>query len=224
MFTGIVEGTGRLMRLRRAGGETRLRLGVPFAASLRRGQSLAVDGVCLTVIGRGRGWCEAVVSPETLSRTTLGLRQAGDRLNLERPLRVGDRLGGHLVQGHVDGVGVVERVEPEGTGSRVWVAFPPDLSPYIVMKGSIAVDGVSLTVAARHAASFEVALIPQTLAVTGLKDCAPGTPVNLEVDMLGRYIVEFLREREAGLGPAPAPAVTREHLARHGFAGRSSAP
>ncbi len=222
MFTGIVEGTGRLVRLQRRQDEARLRIGTRFAAGLRRGDSVAVDGVCLTVTARGRGWFEAVVSPETLSRTTIGLRAAGDRVNLERPVRLGDRLGGHLVQGHVDGVGIVEQVGREGSGTRVRIAFPPDLGAFIVMKGSIAIDGVSLTVAARHAAAIDVALIPETLKVTRLGDYAPGTTVNLEVDMLGRYVIEYLRQLQAG-GPTAAAAVTREHLARHGFAGRSSA-
>jgi riboflavin synthase len=223
MFTGIVEGTGRMIRLQRGGDEARLRVGARFAAGLRRGDSVAVDGVCLTVTARGRGWFEAVVSPETLSRTTIGVRAAGDRVNLERPVRLGDRLGGHLVQGHVDGVGVVEEARPEGSGTRVRIAFPPDLGAFIVMKGSVAVDGVSLTVAARHAGAFDVALIPETLKVTRLSEYAPGIPVNLEVDMLGRYVIEYLREQQAGGPPAAAPAVTREQLTRHGFAGRSSA-
>jgi len=223
MFTGIVEGTGRLIRRQRRGDETRLRVGARFAAALRRGDSVAVDGVCLTVTARGRGWFEAVVSPETLARTTLGVRGVGERLNLERPVRLGDRLGGHLVQGHVDGVGIVESVRREGSGTRARVAFPPELGDLIVMKGSVAVDGVSLTVASRHDAAFDVALIPETLKVTRLGDYAPGTPVNLEVDMLGRYVIEYLREQHSGGRSDAAPAVTREQLARHGFAGRSSA-
>src|SRR5207249_6446715 len=114
---------------------------------------------CLTAVERGATWFEAVVSPETLSRTTLGLRAPGDRVNLERALRPGDRLGGHIVQGHVDGVGVVESVEPEGSGRRVGIRFPGDLDDFIVRKGSIAVDGVSLTVAARGDRSLEPARI-----------------------------------------------------------------
>jgi riboflavin synthase len=215
MFTGLVVGTGTVMGLSRRGAETRLRVRAALAAGLRRGQSIAVDGVCLTVVARGRDWFEAVLSPETLQRTTLGLRLRGERVNLERPLRLGDPLGGHLVQGHVDTVGVVEEVRAEGTGARLRIAFPASLSLYIVAKGSIAVDGVSLTVAERQTRTFEVALIPETLRVTRLSECAPGTPVNLEADMFGRYVVESMN---AGRRAAPPPAVTREFLIRHGFA------
>jgi riboflavin synthase len=186
-----------------------------------RGGSVSVDGVCLTVAACGRGWFEAVVSPETLARSTLGLRSAGDRVNLERPLRLGDPLGGHLVQGHVDATGVVEEVRPEGSGLRVRIAFPGSLSDLIVTKGSIAVDGVSLTVASRGRRSFEVALIPETLRVTRAGSWAPGSPVNLEVDMVGRYVVESLRA--AGAERRSARSVSREDLVRHGFASAGGA-
>jgi riboflavin synthase len=215
MFTGLIETTGRVERREARADEVRLRVLAPFATEIERGESVSVDGVCLTAVERGATWFEAVVSPETLSRTTLGLRAPGDRVNLERALRPGDRLGGHIVQGHVDGVGVVESVEPEGSGRRVGIRFPGDLDDFIVMKGSIAVDGVSLTVAARGDRSFEAALIPETLEVTRLGDYAPGTAVNLEVDMMARYVVEYLRGHVEGR--RAAPAVTREHLARHGF-------
>ena len=222
MFTGIVEGTGRIEALSRQGRETRLRVAAPFLTpALERGASIAVDGVCLTAIDSGPGWFAAVVSPETLSRTTLALRAPEERVNLERPLRLGDRLGGHLVQGHVDDVGIVEGVRPEGSGARVRIRFPAELAGLIVMKGSIAVDGVSLTVAARGDRWFEVALIPETLRATRAPDYASGSPVNLEVDMMGRYAIEHLkRQREE----APQEAlVTRELLARHGFGRRDEA-
>ena len=218
MFTGLVEAIGRVVLLERRGAEALLRIAAPFAAELSRGESVAIDGVCLTAIERADGWFQAVASPETLSRTTIGLRSSGDRVNLERALRPGDRLGGHIVQGHVDGVGVVERVEAEGSGLRLRIRPDQNLDEFIVMKGSIAVDGVSLTVAARAERSFEVALIPETLRMTHLGDCSAGTPVNLEVDMMGRYVVEYLKRRLAE-GPT-GPAVTREHLDRHGFAGK----
>ena len=222
MFTGLVEATGRVQGIERSGDEARLRVETSFAPDLDRGESVAIDGVCLTIIRRTGRWFEAIVSPETLARTTLGLKSAGDRVNLERALRLGDRLGGHLVQGHVDGVGIVESVRPEGSGSRVGVGFPAALRECIVLKGSIAVDGVSLTVASRGRLSFEVALIPETLAITRLGEYAAGTPVNLEVDMMGRYVVEYLKGRQ----PAgrPRPDVTREHLVRHGFMREDQAP
>lgn len=221
MFTGIVEGQGRVEAVIRAGDEVRLRVAAPFLGTPGRGESIAVDGVCLTAIRSGRGWFEAVVSPETLSRTTLALRGKGQRVNLERPLRAGDRLGGHLVQGHVDEVGLVEMVRSEGTGTRVRIGFPRTLRDFIVMKGSIAVDGISLTVAALGEGWLEVALIPETLEVTHAGAFAPGTPVNLEVDMMGRYVVECVkRQRDEGRFAVP---VTRELLARQGFIGRGEA-
>ena len=138
-------------------------------------------------------------------------------MNLERAIRLGDHLGGHLMLGHVDDIGVVESVLPEGTGARVRIRFPADLDDLIVMKGSIAVDGTSLTVAARGDRWFEVALIPETMRATRARAYRPGEPVNLEVDMMGRYVVESVRRRR---GHDPAAPVTREHLTRHGFGGR----
>ena len=216
MFTGLVACTGTVAGLRRRGANVELRVRAPFAGRLRRGESVAVDGVCLTVVGRGGGAFVAVISPQTLSCTSLGLRRPGERVNLERPLRLGDPLGGHLVQGHVDGVGLVESFRREGGGARAAIAFPPGLADCIIPKGSIAVDGVSLTVAQRGARTFEVALIPETLRVTRAGGYRPGTPVNLEVDMLGRYVVEMFRTTRR---PAGRPALTRALLARHGFVG-----
>src|SRR3989441_6059607 len=218
MFTGLVQTTGRIVQLERLGEERRVRVEAPFAADLRRGESVSVDGVCLTVTRRTGAWFEAMVSPETLSRTTLGLRAPRDRVNLERALRAGDRLGGHIVQGHVDGVGVIEAMQPEGTGVRVRIRFPAELSDCIVQKGSIAVDGVSLTVAGVEARWFEVALIPETLEITRVREYAPGTVVNLEVDIMGRYVVEYLKGRPAEI--RSWPAVIRDDLARCGFAGK----
>jgi riboflavin synthase len=220
MFTGIIEGTGRVSGIRSEGQETRLRIEAPFLGVVERGASVAVDGVCLTAVREAREEFEAVLSPETLSRTTLGRRAPGDRVNLERSLCLGDRLGGHLVQGHVDGVGQVESTAPEGTGRRVRIQFPSELDDLIVMKGSVAVDGVSLTVASRPPRSFDVALIPETLEVTHLSEYVPGTEVNLEVDMMGRYVVEYLSRRS---GTRPAGDITREDLARYGFVGKREA-
>ena len=131
MFTGIIEGRGTIEGRSGDQREIRLRVATPFAGPPERGESIAVDGVCLTAVAGGDGWFEAVVSPETLSRTTLGERAIGDRVNLERALRLGDRLGGHFVQGHVDAVGRVESVRPEGSGARMSIGFPADLAPLI---------------------------------------------------------------------------------------------
>ena len=219
MFTGIVEGQGSIARRDEAAGALRLRVEAELLGAVRRGESLAVNGVCLTATRDDVGGFEAVVSPETLAKTTLGDRRAGDRVNLERPLRLGDRIGGHLVQGHVDGVGTIAGVTEEGTGRRLRIAFPEALAPAIATKGSIAVDGVSLTVAARARDAFEVALIPETLEVTGLGSRAVGDRVNLEVDLIGRYVAEALGQR---LAP-PESRVTRALLERHGFVTREVA-
>jgi riboflavin synthase len=213
MFTGLIEGRGTIERTEGDRSGMRLRVGAAFLGTPVRGESIAVDGVCLTATECGPGWFEAVLTEETLSRTTLGRRAAGDQVNLERALRLGDRLGGHLVQGHVDGVGDVVETRPQETGARIRIVFPAELSPLVVEKGSIAVDGISLTVAARGAAWFEAALIPETLAVTTLSLRYPGDPVNLEVDLVGRYVLEALRGRQRKV----PSAVTRELLARHGF-------
>jgi riboflavin synthase len=220
MFTGIIECQGKVESRSGDHHETRLRLATPFEEVPARGESIAVDGVCLTAVAGGAGWFEAVVSPETLSRTTLGDRDAGDRVNIERALRMGDRLGGHLVQGHVDAVGRVEGVESEGSGARMRISFPDELAALIVFKGSVTVDGVSLTVASRRDDAFEVALIPETLEATGLGSRRAGDRVNLEVDVIGRYVVEAVRGRESR---EPAP-VTRELLDRHGFAVKEVVP
>ena len=215
MFTGIIEGLGRLEARHGGPEEIRLRISAHDPEPAAHGVSIAVDGVCLTVVDSAAGWFEAVVSPETLSRTTLGGLAVGDTVNLERALRVGDRLDGHLVQGHVDATGRVVETRQEGSGLRMRISLPADLEPFVVMKGSIAVDGVSLTVAARPEGAFEVALIPATLAATGLGRKTAGAAVNLEVDLVGRYVMQAL-----GAARATRPAgesITRELLEQHGF-------
>ena len=214
MFTGIIEGQGCLEARHGGPEEIRLRVRAHVAEPVALGASIAVDGVCLTVVDSGTGWFEAVISPETLSRTTLGGLAEGDPVNLERALRVGDRLDGHLVQGHVDAIGRVVETRPEGSGLRLRISLPADLEPFVVMKGSIAVDGVSLTVAGRTEGAFEVALIPATLAATGLRRKTAGAAVNLEVDLVGRYVMAL----GAARGPrAAGGSITRELLEQHGF-------
>ena len=196
MFTGIIETTGRLERQESQGAGARLTLST--ARPLRRlaiGESIAVNGACMTVTTIRGGRFTVDASPETLRRTTLGRLTPGTRVNLERALRMGDRLGGHLVQGHVDGVGRLETIRPDGD----WVVYrfgaPRSLAPYLIEKGSIAVDGVSLTVFGCRGPSFTVALIPHTLAKTTLGERRPGDRVNLEADVLLKHVQSMLRRR-----------------------------
>lgn len=199
MFTGIVEELGRVARVARSGGGAR----VAIAASrvlegTREGDSIATDGVCLTAINVTPTGFEADCSAETLRRTTIGAWRPGARVNLERALRMGDRLGGHLVQGHVDGAGKLLARRPEGESEVFRFSCPPELERHVAMKGSIAVSGVSLTVAGLGEGWFEVALIPVTLAWTTLGAMTAGDPVNLETDMLAKYVERILTVGDRG--------------------------
>jgi riboflavin synthase len=185
MFTGLVEQMGEVQS---AG--TRLAVRTRLAAELERGDSIAVNGVCLTAVDITGDGFEADVMEETLVRSSLGRLQTGDRVNLELALRVGDRLGGHFVQGHVDATGHVVAIEQRDHSRLVQISAPPEVLRYVVEKGSIAVDGVSLTVFDVDAQSFWVSLIPETLERTTLGTVAEGDPVNLEVDMLAKYAVK----------------------------------
>jgi riboflavin synthase len=192
MFTGLVETQGTVDHVADDGAGGRvLTVSADFAAELSLGESVAVEGVCLTVVERGGGRFAFQAGPETLRRTTLGDLAAGDRVNLERSLRLGDRLGGHLVQGHVDGVGTVAARVPQGDWETVWFTAPADLAKFLVSKGSVAVDGVSLTVVDVEDDRFSVALIPHTLAVTTLGFKRPGASVNLEMDILAKYLYQW---------------------------------
>ena len=189
MFTGLVREVGTVAAM--AGG--RLTLEAPETArGAEVGDSVAVDGVCLTVVSRDGSSLGFDAVPETLARTSLGRLGPGAHVNLETALRAGDALGGHYVQGHVDGVGTVRNVEPEGDGRRVAFDAPPELLRYVVEKGSIAVQGTSLTVAAVDDDGFEVALIPHTLDATTLGGLTPGDSVNLETDVLAKYVEKLL--------------------------------
>jgi riboflavin synthase len=188
MFTGLVQATGRVARRVPAADGVRLTVAAPVAAELAAGDSVSVNGVCLTAVDPGPDRFSADVVAETLRRSALGPLPEGAAVNLELPLRAGDRLGGHIVQGHVDGVGIVEGVEPEGLGRRVRVSAPPDVLRYVVPKGSIAVDGVSLTVADADDEGFTAALIPETLERTTLGSHGAGAAVNLEVDVIAKYV------------------------------------
>ncbi len=199
MFTGIVERMGTVVAHEPAGHGSRLVVAAgPLGERQRIGDSVAVSGVCLTVVERHGDKLTFDLSPETLQRTTLGELQPGDVVNLEQALRVGDPLGGHFVLGHVDGVGVLERRHQEGEYERVWFRVPPELALEMVRKGSVAVDGVSLTIVDLEQDRFSVALIPHTLAVTTLGSKPEGARVNIETDVLGKYVLRLVRELDLG--------------------------
>lgn len=196
MFTGIVESLGTVAEATAVDGGRRLLLEMgDMGIGLEVGDSIAVNGVCLTAVEVGPIGVTADVVAETLRRSNLGGIQVGDRVNLERPMRADSRFDGHIVQGHIDATGEVTAIVPEGEGSLVRIAVPHDGLRYVVEKGSITVDGVSLTVTSVDDDGFEVALIPHTLAVTTLGSSRPGDRVNLEFDVLAKY-VERLLERQ----------------------------
>jgi riboflavin synthase len=193
MFTGIVRERGRVAGLEGGGDGLRLRIEAPAtAAAAAIGDSVAIGGVCLTAVAVDGVELAFDAVPETLGRTALARLAPGSEVNVEPAVRAGEPLGGHVVQGHVDGVGSVRSVEPEGDGVRLWIDAPPSVLRYCVEKGSVAVDGASLTVAALDEAGFAVALVPHTLAVTTLGALAPGDPVNLEADVLAKYVERLL--------------------------------
>jgi riboflavin synthase len=193
MFTGIVKEIGEVEGVEVTEAGARLRVRAALAATVSEGDSVSVSGACLTVAVAAGGALEADVMNQTLSLTTLGGLGAGARVNLELALRAGEPLGGHLVQGHVDGTGQVSGVSEDGFARRIRVAVPPDLGRYVVEHGSIALDGVSLTVAALRKGGFEVSLIPETLARTTLGDLVEGSPVNVEVDLIARYAERLMQ-------------------------------
>ena len=198
MFTGLIEGVGQVAALEPRGGDVRLHIAVgslPFA-DVALGESIAVSGVCLTVIEFDAGAFAADASTETLGLTTLGGMVVGQAVNLERAMRPTDRLGGHLVSGHVDGVGRVLSIHDDARAQRWRFAAPASLSKYIATKGSICVDGVSLTVNAVDGEGFDVALIPHTVSHTAFASTRVGDPVNLEIDLVARYVERLLSARE----------------------------
>ena len=196
MFTGIVRERGRVVAVEPGEGGEGLRLRIDAsatAATTTPGDSIAVAGCCLTATAVANGWLDFEAVPETLARTTLGQLDPGAEVNLEPALRVGEPLGGHFVQGHVDGVGRVRSVEPEGDGARLRLELEPQLLRFCVEKGSLAVDGVSLTIAALDERGLAIALVPYTLRETTLAALEPGDEVNLEVDMLAKYAERLAR-------------------------------
>ena len=196
MFTGIVESVGILDEVKGTGGGFRVRIHTPLSAEMKVSDSLAVNGVCLTVILIDGEYVLADVGPETSRVTTFGALQRGQEVNLERPMRMDGRLGGHLVLGHVDGVGVIEEIRAEGESRWLTMGFPPPLAPFFIRKGSIAVDGISLTVAGVGERQFDVMVIPFTWANTNLKGLKKADKVNLECDMIGKYVSRAMELRK----------------------------
>jgi riboflavin synthase len=196
MFTGIVRELGRIVSVDGTADGTRIVVESPeTAGGANVGDSVAVNGVCLTVTESANGTLAFDAVPETLRRSSLGRLTPGEHVNVEPAVRAGEPLGGHYVQGHVDGVGEVRRSDPDGDGRRVWIDARAELRRYLVEKGSVTVEGVSLTVAELDEAGFAVALVPHTLAVTTLGDLAPGDPVNIEVDVLAKYVERLVAPR-----------------------------
>jgi riboflavin synthase len=216
VFTGIIEAIGSVRRLTRRGAEAQVEIAAPaIAATAHLGDSVAVDGACLTIASLAGEAFACDLSMETLSRTALGGLQVGSRVNLERPLALGDRVGGHLVTGHVDAIGRILGRTIQGGGAVYRIGFPELLGSLLVQKGSVAVDGISLTVAALTARGFDVAVIPYTLQQTTLGEKRAGETVNLEADLIGKYVARL----SAGQGRAlPTDSLTLAVLKEHGFA------
>lgn len=213
MFTGLIEDLGTMRQLRRESDKVQLTVAtrIPMA-ELVLGESIAVNGICLTVVAFSGGTFTADVSPESMACTTLGELGSGDPVNLERALRMGDRLGGHLVSGHVDGVAVLLEKSQDGNAVRLRFRMAAELNRFVVEKGSITIDGISLTVNQVSEETFSVAIIPQTLAATNLHHRQPGSRVNIETDIIGKYVARLLGQR----GDVK-PSIDLDFLAKHGF-------
>lgn len=221
MFTGLVEELGVVRGVARGADSARIHIEAKLILEdMKTGDSIAVNGVCLTSVEFGRGHFMADVMAETLSKTNLAHLRPGDRVNLERALRLGDRLGGHLVSGHIDGVGTITRRERHDIATLITISAPPRMMKYIIKKGSVAIDGTSLTVVDFTEGSFQVSLIPHTAHMTTLGFKKAGDTVNLEGDLVGKYIERLIRFRggeEADRPEKPAGGITLEFLARKGF-------
>jgi riboflavin synthase len=219
MFTGLIQGKGTLLRTERHGPDIAMVIQAHYAMdALTLGESIAVDGVCLTVVAFQGSVFTVDVSIETLSRTTLGRKQPGVNFNLEQALRMGDRLGGHLVTGHVDGMGTLRDRRQEGRSSRLVFAVPDDLHRYIIEKGSIAVNGISLTVNGCDEGSFEVNIVPHTLGETTVGELKAGDAVNVETDLLGKYVEKMLQGfSNTTRTPDGSSRIDATFLQKHGF-------
>ena len=218
MFTGIIEELGRVRGVEKRGEGVRMTVEARVVAEgTREGDSIAVNGVCLTALDVRKDSFAADGSRETLQRSTLGLLRAGSVVNLERAVTPATRLGGHIVQGHVDARGRFLSAEEHGGSWTVRIAYPPEVARYLVFKGSVAVEGISLTVAGLTDEYFEVAIIPKTWAVTNLSHLRPGDHVNLEADIIAKYVERILSVGSRQGGQGDAPGVTLEKLAELGF-------
>ena len=224
MFTGLVQGMGRVEAVEARGAETRLNIRALFdLKDLVAGESIAVNGACLTVETFGAGWFTAYASAETLRRTNLGALKTGSVANLERAMAMGDRLGGHLVSGHVDCLAEVASVRPEGESRVYTLTFPAEHGAYVIEKGSVALDGISLTVNERSAESLSVNIIPTTQRETTISAWKPGTRVNMETDLIGKYVRNMLGAwmnegaGQAGQAAKPASRLTMDFLRENGF-------
>jgi riboflavin synthase len=219
MFTGLIQGTGTLLRVEHHGPDAGMVIQANYTMEkLSLGESVAVDGVCLTVTAFKGNVFTADVSAETLSRTTLGRKLPGARFNLERALRMGDRLGGHLVSGHIDGIGVLRERSQEGRSWRLHFEIPSDLSRYTIEKGSIAISGISLTINGCHEGRFDVNIVPHTGKETTIDDLQIGEEVNIETDLIGKYVEKMLSGwKTASDKPRAKSRVDEAFLQEHGF-------
>lgn len=217
MFTGLVEELGKVRAVSRGGRSVRLTVAAAkVVGDVKLGDSIAVNGTCLTVVDFGDTWFAADVMPETVDRTALAGLKSGDGVNLERALRVGDRLGGHIMSGHIDGVGIIRAKEKNDIAVVVRVEAPPAVMRYIIHKGSVAVDGISLTVVDTGPDWFTVSLIPHTAAMTTLGFKGTGQPVNLEADVIGKYVEKLMKPAEPAAVGAKG-GLTADFLADNGF-------
>lgn len=219
MFTGLIEGTGTLFRTDRHGPDADMVIKAGFkTGGFALGESIAIDGACLTVVAFQGDIFTANVSAETLARTTLGRKLPGCRLNIERALRFGDRLGGHLVAGHVDGTAVLKNRYPEGRSVRLLFETAPELLRYIIEKGSVAVNGVSLTINGISETGFDVNIVPHTAEQTTIDDLKAGEEVNIETDLIGKYIEKMIRSWGTAMGKGqPESRIDVDFLKKHGF-------
>ena len=218
MFTGIIEGLGTVTKIRSSGQGKRLTIEADYPLDQTKiGDSIALSGACLTAVVIDGKSFEVDVSPETLSKTTFGRAKIGDRVNLERALRLSDRIDGHLVSGHIDGIGSVKNIKTLGNAIIITFDVPEYLSHYMIKKGSVAVDGISLTINNCDKISFEVSIIPHTAKLTNIGLKKIGDHVNIETDMIGKYVERFIRKDEEEEQKARKSSIDKQFLAKSGF-------